>query len=83
MEGKIWRLEKRIHVALLKDAFHIDVYVVSGLSDMYSKCIKKDLAKHTFYKCLNWTLDIGCWNFMRTNCSLNSFDKELSLSLSR
>ena len=59
------------------------MYVASGLSDMYSKCVKKDLAKHTFYKCFNWTLDRGCWNFMRTNCSFNSFDEELSLSLSR
>ena len=41
---------------------------------MYSKCGKKELAKHIFYKMLD--LDFGCWNSMGTCCSFNSFDKE-------
>ncbi|KAF3450205.1 hypothetical protein FNV43_RR06285 [Rhamnella rubrinervis] len=65
---------KQIHAALLKDSFHIDVYVASGLIGMYSKCGKTELAKHIFYKMTE--LDIVCWNSMIAGCSLNSLDKE-------
>lgn len=65
---------KQIHAVSLKAAFHIDIYVVSGLIGLYTKCGKTELAEHVFYKIP--LLDTVCWNSMIAGFSLNSLDKE-------
>ncbi|PON87212.1 Pentatricopeptide repeat [Trema orientale] len=65
---------KQIHAASLKAAFHIDIYVASGLIGLYSKCGKTELAKNIFYKMP--VLDIVCWNSMMAGFSQSSLDKE-------
>lgn len=65
---------KEIHAASRKAAFQTDVYVASGLLNMYSKCGRTETAKHIFHNMLE--LDIVCWNSMIAGLSLNSQDKE-------
>ncbi|KAI4332376.1 hypothetical protein L6164_017291 [Bauhinia variegata] len=65
---------KQVHVASQKFGFHDDVYVASGLINVYSKCGKMELAKYVFYKLPE--LDVVCWNSMIVGFSINSLDKE-------
>ncbi|KAK7266060.1 hypothetical protein RIF29_18700 [Crotalaria pallida] len=65
---------KQVHAASLKFGFYDDVYVVSGLINVYSKCGKIELSKHVFNKVTE--LDVVCWNSMIAGFSINSLDKD-------
>ncbi|KAI9082991.1 hypothetical protein K1719_035134 [Acacia pycnantha] len=65
---------KQVHACSLKFELYIDLYVASGLINVYSKCGEMELAKHVLGKLPE--LDVVCWNSMIVGCSINSLDQE-------
>ncbi|XP_028764633.1 pentatricopeptide repeat-containing protein At4g20770-like [Neltuma alba] len=65
---------KQVHACSLKFGSYNDLYVASGLINVYSKCGEMELAKHVFSKLPE--LDVVCWNSMIVGCSINSLDQE-------
>lgn len=65
---------KQVHAYSLKFELYNDLYVASGLINVYSKCGGMELAKHVFCKLSE--LDVVCWNSMIVGCSINSLDQE-------
>ncbi|KAF1861302.1 hypothetical protein Lal_00014028 [Lupinus albus] len=65
---------KQVHAASMRFGFYDDVYVSSGLINVYSKCGKIELSKHVFNEVPE--LDVVCWNSMIAGFSINSLDND-------
>ncbi|KAI3496171.1 hypothetical protein L1887_38525 [Cichorium endivia] len=65
--------------------FHVayDIYVASGLIEMYSKCEKINLAKILFDRMNGQDQDIVCWNSMLVGLSLNNLDNDALISCTK
>ncbi|KMZ68889.1 Pentatricopeptide repeat-containing protein [Zostera marina] len=68
------KLGKQVHAASLRLMLHDDVYVASGLVDMYSKCGRIRYARHVFD--ITPDRDIVNWNSMISGFALNSLSIE-------
>lgn len=65
---------KQVHAASIKAMLHVDVFVASGLVDMYSKCGKIDSARCVFDRMKE--RDVVAWNSMIAGFALHSLSKE-------
>ncbi|KAF8408728.1 hypothetical protein HHK36_004796 [Tetracentron sinense] len=65
---------KQIHAASTKAAIHDDMFVASGLVDMYSKSGNIDTARCIFDRMPK--RDTVCWNSMIAGLALHSLDRE-------
>ncbi|XP_020109255.1 pentatricopeptide repeat-containing protein At4g20770-like [Ananas comosus] len=65
---------KQVHSASIRLALHVDMFVASGLVDMYSKCGHIEVAKRVFERMPE--RDVVSWNAMITGFSVHSLNKE-------
>uniref|UniRef100_A0A1D1YW91 Pentatricopeptide repeat-containing protein At4g20770 n=1 Tax=Anthurium amnicola TaxID=1678845 RepID=A0A1D1YW91_9ARAE len=65
---------KQIHAAATRVMLHSDMFVASGLVDMYSKCGQIEAARWVFDRMPE--RDVVCWNSMMSGFSLHSWNKE-------
>ncbi|KAK3152218.1 hypothetical protein QOZ80_2BG0156010 [Eleusine coracana subsp. coracana] len=65
---------KQAHSASVRLLLHNDMFVASGLVDMYSKCGQIDIARSIFSR-MN-ERDVVCWNSMISGLAIHSLNKE-------
>ncbi|KAG9439551.1 hypothetical protein H6P81_019716 [Aristolochia fimbriata] len=72
----LWLLDfgKQVHAVSTRALFHVDLFVASGLVDMYSKCGKINLAKTIFDRMKE--RDVVAWNSMMGGFALHSLSLE-------
>ncbi|XP_071677753.1 pentatricopeptide repeat-containing protein At4g20770-like [Lolium perenne] len=67
-------LGAQVHSASVRLLLHNDMFVASGLVDMYSKCGQIGIARSIFNRMTD--RDVVCWNAMISGLSIHSFNKE-------
>ncbi|KAI4354344.1 hypothetical protein L6164_003214 [Bauhinia variegata] len=67
-------LGKEIHLYLMLNRFHLDVYIGSALIDMYAKCGSLDRSLLVFYKLQNKNL--FCWNSIIEGLAVHGYAEE-------
>ncbi|PIA37839.1 hypothetical protein AQUCO_03000407v1 [Aquilegia coerulea] len=70
----ILKIGKQVHAASTKEALHLDIFVASGLVDMYSKCGTLETATCIFERMPE--RDIVCWNSMIAGLASHSLSSE-------
>nr|UPT49693.1 pentatricopeptide repeat protein AaPPR1180 [Agave angustifolia] len=65
---------KQVHAASIRSMLHADMFVASGLVDMYSKCGQIESARRIFNRMLE--RDVVSWNSMVNGFALHSLNKE-------
>ncbi|KAK9160237.1 hypothetical protein Syun_006578 [Stephania yunnanensis] len=69
---RLLKCGKQVHAASIRESLHRDVFVASGLVDMYSKCGDLHKAKLIFDRIPE--RDIVCWNSMISGLTFHSHD---------
>jgi len=70
----ILELGKQVHSASVKLLLHNDMFVASGLIDMYSKCGQVGIAQIIFN--MMTERDVVCWNSMISGLAIHSLNEE-------
>ncbi|KAJ1278039.1 hypothetical protein BS78_04G049600 [Paspalum vaginatum] len=70
----ILELGKQLHSASLRLLLHNDVFVASGLMDMYSKCGQVGIAQIIFNRMTE--RDVVCWNSMISGLAIHSLNED-------
>ncbi|KAL6888468.1 hypothetical protein ACP4OV_009494 [Aristida adscensionis] len=70
----ILKLGKQLHSASVRLLLHNDMFVASGLVDMYSKCGQVYIAWSIFDRMTE--RDVVCWNSMISGLAIHSLNKE-------
>jgi pentatricopeptide repeat protein len=70
----ILELSKQVHSASARLLLHNDMFVASGLVDMYSKCGQIGIAQSIFSRMSE--RDVVCWNSMISGLAIHSLNKE-------
>ncbi|WOL03379.1 hypothetical protein Cni_G12099 [Canna indica] len=65
---------KQVHAASVRTMLHVDLFVASGLVDMYSKCGNIEVARQIFDRMTE--RDVVSWNAMITGFAHHSQNKE-------
>ncbi|RZR86993.1 hypothetical protein BHM03_00014299 [Ensete ventricosum] len=65
---------KQVHSASIRAVLHVDVFVASGLVDMYSKCGRIKVARLVFDRMIE--RDVVSWNAMITGFAHHSQNRE-------
>lgn len=68
---------KQVHAVSQRLGLCEDVFVASGLINVYSKCGQMGLSKHVFSKLPE--LDVVCWNSIIAGFSINSLEQDALL----
>ncbi|XBI45684.1 hypothetical protein VPH35_110125 [Triticum aestivum] len=67
-------LGAQVHSASVRLLLHNDMFVASGLVDMYAKCGQISIARSIFNRMTE--RDVVCWNSMISGLAIHSFNKE-------
>ncbi|KAL6629115.1 hypothetical protein ACP70R_028880 [Stipagrostis hirtigluma subsp. patula] len=70
----IVELGKQVHSASVRLSLHNDMFVASGLVDMYSKCGQVGIARIIFDRMTE--RDVVCWNSMISGLAIHSLNEE-------
>ncbi|KAF2943270.1 hypothetical protein DAI22_02g053300 [Oryza sativa Japonica Group] len=65
---------RQVHSASVRFLLHNDMFVASGLVDMYSKCGQIGIARSIFNKMTE--RDVVCWNSIISGLTIHSLNKE-------
>uniref|UniRef100_A0A0D9VCL3 Pentacotripeptide-repeat region of PRORP domain-containing protein n=1 Tax=Leersia perrieri TaxID=77586 RepID=A0A0D9VCL3_9ORYZ len=67
-------LGRQVHSASVRSLLHNDMFVASGLVDMYSKCGQIGIARSIFSRMAE--RDVVCWNSIISGLAIHSLNKE-------